>query len=385
MDLRNLLKDSSLNNLQWLANPETLDPEVEATQDLDIKDSLEVEWGTTGDIGASEAAPVRAKKSSTPTVEDVVLATRVLLMSGRMGRSVVAALRRKFGDERLKKAVKLVRAALANEGVTGCVAVDPKGFKDCGDAWKLAQASPYRRLLKVILMKERCANCTFLGKTQRKHVQAGAPGDSSVDDFFTQTEQDEVSRPFCMRLNRPILSGQQDFDESEMDDTLIDLMTLGELDEDEVAAIKALKKNAYQKVRAAFLHIHNKRRQAERQKYAEKVDASEFKVEQDMAVDIDEAPKRPKVDVHISADKQALSMEDLGDLSQTSAQSVDVDFGMDERLTGVEVAAEQKDIDVEAGVFIEPEFEGTDIVALDEKEAPKKPLKVDPRSDLVIE
>ena len=380
MDLRDILIDSSLNNLEWLGKPETFDPETGMTQDLDIKDELEVEWGTTGDIGAPEKAPVCVKKSCAFNMEDVVLATRVLLMSGRMGRSLVAALRKKFGDDRLRKAVRVVRAALANEGITGCIAVDPKGFSDCGDALKVAQDSPYSRMLKFVLMKERCAGCVFLGKIQKKELEASSPNDVAIDDFFAQTEGDIESRPFCMRLNRPILSGQQDFDESEMDDTLIDLMTLGELTEDEVDSVKALKKSAYQKVRAAFLHVHNKHRQAEREKYADKVDASKFIVKQDMVVEVDAALEKPR-DVRVSV---VAPVPTSVVQHPAAAPDIDIDLDTDECPTGIEVIAEQKDIEVDASTFVEQEFEGTDVVALDEKKLSKKLLKVDHRSDLTI-
>jgi hypothetical protein len=383
MNLKSFLQDESLANLDWLSKPKTFEP---SGKDTDKKDDLAIEWGRTGEIEVPQERILARKVKPEDTTSEVLHVARALLMSGAMGSTLVAALRKRFDKSTLRSASKRLIALLEKEeGVTGCVAVDPQGYKDCLAAWKVASNSPYKRLLKFVLMREKCASCRFLAKTgtSKREAKIGA---TSVDDFFNEETVEEQYRPFCTRLARTILSGQQDFDDSEMDKTLIDLVTLGKLTKEEAEKIRSLNKTAYEKVRMAFRHVLRKSEAAKKKAYSEKVDASEYKITQDMQFEVSDAPKTEKqADVQMKLGETSQAIDEAPDLTQTNAQSVDVDFGVKERLSGVEIDAEQKDIEVDPATFLESEFEGTEIVALDEEKKPKKPLKVNHRPDLTIE
>jgi hypothetical protein len=158
----------------------------------------------------------------------------------------------------------------------------------------------------------------------------------------------------------PILSFRGDLDPSEMDQSLLDLMNMSGLPEAQYQNLWDDRKNNklssnLETIRAAFRWLNARRHEASGSKKAQPVGPSEFQVGiADNPVDILPPP-----------------MADITDLDAAPGN------------VSLEVPSFES-LDVEMDLFKEPEFEGTDEVALNDVQSPEGLLDVDMRQDMVI-
>jgi len=403
MNLTDMLRDGSVSNHTWLDDIETFEP---TGKDWNKKDDLELEFGY-GDIEPKYNEEILKEAKEDPSTA-IVVAARFLMNQGHMGRQLVKRLFQQFDRQSIKAAVSKLKPLLDEEGITGCVALDCRDLKDCREVKKVVASSENKRFLKFVLMHTRCADCSFLGKTAINTESEMKT--ASIDGFFADEGPKKEFRPFCVRLGRPLLSGQQDLHDDEMDETLVDLVTTGKLTEEEAKVVRSLRnKNAYEKVRQAFRLIHKK--QFEVKPVVQQVDSSKFHIKSEMSVDLD-APRKKKEEVKVAlsdadmesqlkdVDKLPAKQESGFDSFEGAPQVADenITFGSQEDLDfedfepGTipneemnETAKTSKYLDIEPHVFVEKEFEGSDQLRLEEKKAKQKEVDVDITSSFDFE
>lgn len=394
MNLTDMLRDGSVSNRTWLDDVETFEP---TGKDWNKKDDLELEFGY-GDIEPKYNEEKLKEAKEDPSL-NVVIAARLLMNQGHMGKELVKRLFQQFDRQSIKVAVSKLKPLLGSEGIVGCVALDCRDLKDCRQVERLVAASENKRFLKFVLMHTRCADCSFLGKTA---VSTNSEMKSaSIDGFFADEGPKKEFRPFCVRLGRPLLSGQHDLHDEEMDETLIDLVTSGKLSEEEAKLVRSLKKkNAYEKLRQAFRYVYKKQFE-EKPVVAE--DSSKFQVKSEMTVAVDK-PRKAKEEVNVAISDVNMESE-LGDVNKFPVQkesafdsfegvpqiaAQDIDLGNSENLEmdafGPSIipteemnqtAKMSKYLNIEPNIFVEKEFEGADQLKLEDKKVSKKNLDVD--------
>ena len=355
MNLNKMLK-ASCQDLEWLASGKTFQPK---DKDTNIKDDLEIEWGYGAINPIYNPRPdfsETASKSEDSEANAVVRTAKILLMQGIMGKDFIVAMRKRFGDTVIARHKRKVGAVLKQEGLLGCIAIDPHGFKNCVDAAKIAKKSPYRRHIKFVVACNKCAGCDCF----KKEIVAVKNGSefkatkSSVDDFFQSNTSKIRVRAYCKKLGCTIIVSRDDLDESEMDPTFIDLVNGNQLTEEEAKLVRS-KGDALTQAKKAFRLIDKKRRLANVKHYADEPESQR--------VSISESP----MDFDIAKEVVAGSAE------------------LDVLNSNVEVDSDsiKSSLYIDGSTFIEPEFEGIDELTVDVGET-FKPLDVDPRSDLTL-
>jgi hypothetical protein len=162
-----------------------------------------------------------------------------------------------------------------------------------------------------------------------------------TDDFLAseKTEKPRMAA-HCRSTMLRTVAAVGDLDPSEMDGTLVEVMNVTGLPTGVKDQITASKKSSLGKIRAAFRWLDRQADAADAGRYAEHVSSKEERVAQaPMDFDID-APAMADIEV------------------------VDAVGPMGEEAVGGDVGFEPQD--VEMGQFMEPEFEGADVVPLDE-------------------
>ncbi len=402
MNLKKMLEGSN-QNLSWLGDKTTYQP-----KDLDTnqKDDLEMQWGygefdPTYNIPAENPKPVQSNES------DVVVRTaKVLLMRGLMGKRFVAAMRDRFGDVVLAENKDKVVEVLENEGILGCIAVDPKGLKDCKDAFVIAAKSPNAKHIRYVLACDRCAGCEHF-KTEKISVGGEKSNTkinkASIDDFFLSNNPTQKLRSFCSKTGHAVLVSRGDLDESELDSTFIDLVNGGALTKEEAKLIRS-QGDAFTQAKRAFVLIERKHRKAEESKYASKVDTTEFKIEaSDNPVVISDAIKTKKQDVktiraNMKSDVELATMKSGVDVDPVDYKagmeivvpkdsckgSLVVDKGTSD-IADFDILSEKtpKSLDIDCSTFKEKEFEDCESDVI-ETSSPNPQIDVDMTPDLTI-
>ena len=361
MDLTDVLKEASLIDHSWygegILNPgePTFDPIEEGIKKRNnTKPELEVEWGMAGpQIDLDEPAGKVERNLPPPaeqnTIHDVILFARDQQNRGRMGSELVRVLKGKFSQKALKAAKDGLRKQFALDGFVGCVAVDGRGYKSCQEALKAAAHSPYKHYIKHVIGCQ-CgdphmipvAATSTLSKLSAMTKEEEEKECNATDAFFASEEHKASFTAHCRSTMLPILSWRGDLDPSEMDSTLLDIQNTSGLPEGSFKQLWDDRKNGkyssnLEMIKAAFKVVEARKQKASKTDYSQKVANNEFMIERGdneitfdapAQADLDMIPEQSPIDI---AEQDAFSCQD-----------------------------------VEMGQFMEPEFEGTDEVSIDE-------------------
>jgi len=344
MDLDHVFKEGSLTDLQWLSegllNPgsPTHDPTGElGQQDIDTKPEIELQWGY-GDIEPEFNEPNAGEVERNIPVEDlgdaspVIMFARDQMNAGVMGRDLVGLLKQRFDQSSLMAAREGLSEMFRLQGIVGCVAIDGRGYKSCREAMKMASRSPFKRFIRYVIGCE-CGDHEMLPDGRDMTANEVESTGNPLDDFLGDgAAHKEALRAHCRSTMLPVIAGEGDLDESEMDQTLVEVLNLtglpGDMDDggDRVSALKRV-----------FRELGKL--------------ASRTEVESGPVGD----PNEHRIEV---AD-QEIDLTPVVDQSQ-----IDVDLREAPIDAPVDDFTEQ---DVEMGVFLTPEFEGVgDVVEVDE-------------------
>jgi len=382
MDLTDMMKEASIVDHSWaeslggMVSDEPLIDVEELKNPNNIKPELEVQWGGGGpEIDIDEPAGVveRNLGDESPDVDSVIMFARDQMNRGLMGRDLNRALQSKFDAETLKAASEGLAEQLKLEGIVGCVAIDGRGYMDCKEALKASRQSPYKGLIRYVIGCE-CGTPHTMPKAPRGRLLGDAADStgSAVDDFLADSGTHKAEMvPICRSTALPIL-GRDELDASEVNAGLIDMMTVTGLPED--VAGEAKKKGGLKAFQAAFRWLQETREAREKGKYAESVDASEHVIEPtDMPVDV--APEVKREAISVNAQPNRGFEIDVAGAGPSVDGVVPVNGAADQ--LPVEFDKEFVAQEVEPGVFLEEEFEGTDEVELDEEKTPPGELGVE--------
>jgi hypothetical protein len=442
MDLTSILKrdaaveDHSLVDHSWMRDTGLAridDPilDIESMRNPNnVKPQLELEWSLGGpDVDLDEPAGMVKRNIPEENLGDadaVILFARDLMNRGLRGRQVAAALRGKYPPVLIAKAQKGLRAMFALEGLVGRIMVDARGYKSCQAAMKAASNSPYKRFIKYVYGCN-CGDPHNLPMNDMglfDNVQASSG--NGFDDFLAGEKSTAKIVSHCRSTMMPIL-GAGDLDKSMLDSTFIEMMNLTPVPQSVVNQVTAMSISNLGKARAAFRWLDKKIDAAEDARYAGGVDSSEFKILMaDNEIDLMGTPQselfvdgtNPSLSTDIETEgfaptnfdgPQALpgildDVELMGpvDQDQIPVEMMDGEnlselelrddvhapgqLDLDERSGEIEVELfDSPQLDVEMSQFKEPEFEGTDVIDLEQPGCVLDDLDVDMTQNQDIE
>jgi hypothetical protein len=201
----------------------------------------------------------------------------------------------------VEKSVPELKKLLEYEGIIGCIAVDASDYNSCKEAAEEAANSPNKKFMRYVM------NCScgevHIARSGGSIFEEGVleASENATDEFLSKSiVHEEELKPHCKTTLRPILSGMEDLDESDMDQTLIHLMTVDDLTPEQIKKIKNNKKSSTEKIGMAFRQAY-KNKTADDGAYTEFVDASEYQIESDFLVETID-PSKKDMDVDIAAD-----------------------------------------------------------------------------------
>jgi hypothetical protein len=379
----------AIQDLTWLDDGVTFNPEGH-DEPNDIKPELEFELGY-GDIDPKYSEIKYDEVERNIPSNEVVKFASMCLNRGIMGQDLVVELKGNFDTQTLRDSAEGLKEVLKGEGIVGCVAVDATYFDSCQEALRYSSQSPFKRYVKYIIGCD-CGTCDIADgrKSVDKELKAS---DNSVDSFFNADDLNhEVStNPYCKTTMMPVINAYGDLQEEDMDGTMIDLMNITEVTDDEDDS----KKEAHIRVSSAFKKAYESRK-ATNVSYSEKIDASEYAVDQDSSLEnfnVDREIKRESVDVGfdsgvdgVSVDKEAKVEASLD--VDPKASDMDFDIGssvfgsidIDERQgdLDMEIAEQTASIsDIDISEYRPEGFDGIDIVSLDENVEKESDLDID--------
>lgn len=329
------------------------------------KPQLEVEWGGAGpEIDLDEPAGKVTRTIPEEAQGDaggVILFARDLMNRGTPGHKVIAALKSRFGVSVLRRERVGLEDLFKMDGVIGRFALDARGYKSCKDALKAASQSPYKRFIKQVIGCE-CGSPHLVaarpsgGLLMAESKSTGNP----MDDFLASEKAAEPTMvAHCRETMLPRVSSVGDLDKSELNDTLVEMMNVTGLPAGVADGIAVKRGSNVAKLAMAFRWLDRQAEKKEAGDYSGKVDASEFKLKKaDNELDLIGIPQSD-IDVDPVMEPQEVDLvEDIPMSTEVvpMRDSVDFDFEMP-----------QPDFpDVDMGQAMDPEFEGTDEVVLDE-------------------
>lgn len=371
MNLGKLL-EGGIQDLSWLSEGKNYDPSGHSKSN-DIKPELEFQWGAETNMHGEYKENIETVEDDANLVSDtprevkdgesdnIEMMARKQIASGKSGAEVLSALNGKFGKESVLANKKVLASAFANDGISGCIAVDCAGFKTAKEAFENAKKSPHKRFLAYVI--------NYNGDIEQKEKLAHGFSGGGIDDLLGDTVRKVASVPYCKELGMPILSTKDELSDEFIDDTLIDLMTLSSITEEEVNEIKSSRMSNLKKVREAF-RLANRKAVPEKRKYSNELPFEDFVEKPKYEIEVPEAPMAnlEGVDAEIEpVDEIELSDAFMGQeiLKQTPV-SDDLDFYGD-----------FESQEVEPQTFIEDEFVGCDILDLDETPERDEELEVD--------
>ena len=330
MNLKSMLKEGSLNDFQWLLNDEGFEPK---DKDNNKKDDLEVQWGTQ-DIDPKysekqeQIIPTPIDRNNTSVI---VQKARNYLNQGQMAAGIMKQLYDSYAKKDVDLAIPHLKPVLASEGIVGCIVVDVTGYKDIQAALVDASQSPYKRFVKYVLGYKKDIVNLPMGSKEILSSNIVNSSKNAVDSFLNAEEDKEPGTvAYCKELMMPVLAGYQDVDEHWKNDTLIDLVTTGNITEDDAEAIRESSLKPYQQLKCAFKLIE-KRKYAEEKKYAERVDSKEHVVKASkLVVQISEAVKKAELKISETPKMSTLEVSKMvvdPDIKEVSLPEVPVEIG----------------------------------------------------------
>lgn len=384
MNLNEMLEDKSINNLEWLNNVDK--NYIPKDKDIDKKDDIIVEWynnGTIFDVPAPTTIRDEMNINETKSSLELLKNTAYLLMhQGIMGKYLIDELIVLFGKELVKKSSSFLDELLKNEGLVGCAVIDlrytPNG---AGEFIKASNKSPYKRHINYVLMNsDQLDNCNLVEKVI---LTDSTLNNGNIDGFFAGENDSNVLvyyiyKPLGLKViecdSHDIVSQRrEDLDDEWYDKTLIELATLGDLNEEEIEIIKSDKSPKIQKIRKAFRSAYYKRMRSS--KYSSSVladnKADEYKIDTEFNVELSSCIVKP----------------DINDINVNCA-NIDVELGIDDNINSVEWVSPnmeeislqnkpKKEINIESNQFLGKEYFGCDIVDLEDINEDDKKIDID--------
>lgn len=360
MNLDDMLKEASIIDHSWYDSQVGLSGvDVNISSKMhepnNSKPELEVEWGEGGpsiDIEDENVVERNIPEGDTET-SGVILFARDMMNRGMMGEELIAALKDRFDTKTMTAEQDALREQLGLQGFVGCVAVDGRGYKSCKEALASAENSPYKNSISFVIGCS-CGDSLEIPVTGEDMTLVESSG-NSMDDFMASDGQYEPKAVACCPTTRlPIVSAQSDIDDDHMAPAVIDLMNVTGLPAGDLDEIEASDASWQEKVKRAFKASYRAAKTAKKAQYAEKVDASEHRLQQ--ADNEIELTSEAAGQIDLEADVADIELEASGFEVQ------DIDMGQD--LSGI--------------------FEGSDEVALDEAKEAKAQLDVDIRPDMTL-
>jgi len=415
MNLDDVLKDpsrsGSLTDHDWWIDGLVKDGELtydpsENYRDNNKKDDLEIEWGN-GTIQPTysneEEIPVPSgivdrniPPEALGDANPVIMFARDLMNRGVMGSDLQRRIRENFEQGSIKFAANGLRDLFKMEGIIGCIAVDTRGYDSAKEAVEATVNNPYKHFIKYAVTAPR-AKEDYLwlpNKNEQRLATDAVTSGNAIDDFFGGEDSPNKSLAYtsdlvayCKETMLPVLAGQGDLDESEMDDTMTELLNVSGLPEVDLDNIINNGKYASRldKVQAVFRYMNSSREATAVQKYADSVDASEFVIgtrEQEIEIQAEHRVNpldmglvgQNQIDGLIALDSDVLKVGGLGaslefelDDAKAMDAAIDVDimgnnmeFNLDNEVVAQDVSIAQHE---------DPHFVGGDFSFDD---APKK-------------
>lgn len=211
----------------------------------------------------------------------------------------------------------------------------------------------------------------------------------------------------------PIISGQQDLDDEDMDEAMLDLVTLGRITKEDAAEIKAQDASNFLKIKTAFGLMNIKHKISEREKYSQPVDTSMHVVNSDFGVPVDEKYDNPELQIaHVGykldaeveaatykgdvdidnkvglsvielAEKKAKEVEMKIDLSHIDKIEIEKKadnslLDVDRRSKTINVELDEKfaSLDIEPDAYVAEEYEGGGDIDIDEAKKAKDEIDI---------
>jgi len=399
MDLRDMMKEASLTNLDWLEDPQTFEP-----KDLDQSkiDDLELQWQGGGDISMSSPPTTIQTEMNVRnpwrSVKACVESARVFLNQGIMGKELVAALKTHFPPDVIEKAVPNLRDLVKGEGLIGCVAIDLRCDDDHTRMIKAAQQSPFKRFIKYVLMTPKQVSSHHLVERQATTKPSMTSG--SIDGLLENKDSDCEIRLVYKPLNLPILIASQPHeeyvDEEYAEKSLMELAKLGLVPDEEIKRIKEEEEKACIKLRRAFRLAYKKR--IAKQKHSESASAPNVArdyVLENSEMDVQFESSIPSLeDVEVNSHKLSLDVDDasaesLSQIEMKRNPTIGLFSIQDLELSPTtakvdEVVAQLTDFELEEAGKVDvdmtpqhlAEFKGVDEVILDEEKKQAQDLKI---------
>ena len=290
MNLTAMFKEGSLVDHRWwetgMVKPGeiTFDPEAHDVKNPNnVKPEAQDQWGygdispifddpTAGEV--DRMLPERAYGDAGP----VIIFARDMMNAGAPLSAVKRELKAKYPQELLVASNDELQKLLDMDGVIGRVAVDARGYKSCEQALMRAAHSPYKHFIKFVIGCS-CGDPHMVQADNGSKIRLVESSGNGIDDFFGSSEPATVRQamvPHCNSTHvRMFESSMDDLDEEWMDDTMIDIVNLAGLPEDESQRIRVLDAQPLEKVREAFRTLDRLRSKRAKVRYSEPVDASE--------------------------------------------------------------------------------------------------------------
>jgi len=392
MDLTDMMEDRSLSNLDWLNDPKTYEPQ---DKDINKKDDLAIEWsGGVGDLDVTELPTTTIKdemvvQKPDDDVRTLVEYAHVLLNQGIMGVDVVRAIRGRFYPEVIKRGMPELRKVMKDEGFVGTIAVDLRGTKNHKARIAAARKSPYWRFMKCVIMDRKDAlNSSFVDRKRMSSTREN--DDGTINGFFAGNESYTEDVTTYAPLGLKVVTSREDLDESEYDNTLIDIINLGGLDEGDLG-----EGTSAEKCKKAFKLVARKN-QAERRKSSSVNVANNpdnYKLDGGISFDLNKEGKKidaqigevrqamPAFEIEMAIGDQEISLDgdQLGEVSIEMNKISSVLY-IDDKVAGIEVEMPSlpiADLEIDEQTFVAKEFKGGDEFNLDDKKEDSEMLQID--------
>jgi hypothetical protein len=414
MNLKSFVDETALADFDWLKNPKTYTPK---DKDINKKDDLEIEWGVGSgiDIGITPAPTTIKDEMDLHSELGLAKYARHLMMQGLVPKQIMSGLIARFGKDLVRDAIPELKALFANAGIIGCVAVDSRDYKTCQQAVKVASKSPFKRHIRFALMNEGCANCVYFNCQSCNKGSVRFASTDSVDNFLGLKDAEvDTERPFCSLLNLPVITKHDDVTEDQAKSLLAEMVMREEIDQSDATEILDGDATPYQMIRLAFFTLMEKAEKAERGKYGQDVDVTDFqemKREYAKDIEIDEPYQAVISDVSeiegspgqsddvglLDMEKDAVDIKaeelkaeypdalDTGAPSETMVADVSEVEGVNAVYTqDIEFGEGLDEIEVETDTYTEPEFEGIDEIDVEDEKEPEEELDVNMTPDMLV-
>jgi len=304
MNLTNFLRkdsaiqDHSLVDLTWLEDPMFDFESTKMKKNNNIKPELAVEWGLEnggGELNLNE--PAGEVKRNIPDenlgdADSVILFARDMMNRGYRGSQIVASLKKRYPVSLLATAKTGLGKMFALQGIIGRVVLDARGYKNCKAAMGSMANSPYKQFIKYVIGCH-CGEPYVL--PMNEHGIFGAETVSSgngFDDFLEGEKTASKNVAHCRSTMLPIMAAQGDLDRSMLDSTLTEMMNLTPIPSGVIEEISASSKTPLNKLAEAFRWIDRQADKQEANRYAGKIDASDFVIQQgDEEIDLQGIPE----------------------------------------------------------------------------------------------